>query len=403
MLTVDQALSLVAEHAKQLPAAPVKLRDALGLVLARTVVSDIDSPPHDKAMMDGFAVVASDRSSPRTIIEEVMAGDVPHHTVRPGGATRVMTGAPVPDGATAVVPVERTTFIDQRTVQIDWVDPPPGKHIMRQGATLRAGQEVAAVGTIVNPQTTAALAEVGCSIVEAIRRPQVSVLATGNELVDVDQKPAPGQIRNCNGPLLSALVTDAGAIAHELPVGRDDLDELTALVTEGLDSDVLLVTGGVSAGARDLVPEALVASGAEQVFHKLSLKPGKPLWFGIARRESGLPRLVFGLPGNPVSGLVCFHLFVKPTLQVLAGCRAEVRLELKRGRAAREFAHRGGRETFRPARLVVDPRESILSVDFFDWQGSADVAGTQRANCLVRLPSNPLTVAAGDEVCYLPI
>jgi molybdopterin molybdotransferase len=403
MLTVDQAMQLVAQHAVPLAPSRVKLRDALGLVLAEPIVSDIDSPPHNKAMMDGFAVVASDRTTTRTIIEDVMAGDVPRRAVRPGGASRVMTGAPVPDGATAVVPVEKTRLIDDRTVRLEWVDPPVGKHIMRQGSSLHVGQQVAAAGAAVHSIAMAALAEVGSAVVKVIPQPRVSVLATGNELVSVDQKPSPGHIRNSNGPLLVALVTEAGGVAHELPVGRDDPDELRSLIARGLASDVLLVTGGVSAGMKDLVPEALVAVGVQQVFHKLSLKPGKPLWFGIVPRSAGPPTLVFGLPGNPVSGLVCFHLFVKPALAVLAGRLSSVRLELLRGRAAGKFVHRGGRETFRPVRVLYRGSLSLADVEFFDWHGSADIAGTLPANGLVRLPSQPVTVAAGDEMDFLPL
>ncbi len=401
MRTVDQALELVAIHAKPLPANRVKLRESLGLVLAESMVSDIDSPPHNKAMMDGFAVVASDRSPTRTIIEEVLAGDVPHRAVRPGGATRVMTGAPVPDGATAVIPVEKTSLVDDRTVRFDWIDPPVGKHIMRQGSSLSVGQQVVAAGTTINAVTVAALAEVGCAVVPTIPRPRVSVLATGNELVAVEQKPSPGLIRNSNGPLLAALVAEAGGVANELPVACDDAEQLTAIIKAGLDAEVLLVTGGVSAGVKDLVPQALVAAGVEQVFHKLDLKPGKPLWFGIVPQSGRPSKLVFGLPGNPVSGLVCFHLFVKPALAVLAGRAAAMQLYLQSGRAAGEFVHGGGRETFRPARVVDAADESLPQVEFFAWRGSADVAGTVRANCLVRLPSQAVTIPAGGKVSYL--
>ena len=206
MLTVDQAIELVARHAEKLPAARMALRDALGLVLAESVASDIDSPPHNKATMDGFAVVASDRSPTRTIIESVVAGDVPHHAVRPGAATRIMTGAPVPDGATAVVPVEKTSQVDDQTVRIEWIDPPVGKHIMLQGSSLRVGHQVAEAGTKVNSLVAAALTEAGAGVVQVIRRPKVAVLATGNELVSTDLRPGPGQIRNSNGPLLVGAV-----------------------------------------------------------------------------------------------------------------------------------------------------------------------------------------------------
>lgn len=403
MLTVDEATQLVNEQTSALPPVRVRLREARGLVLAGEVVSDIDSPPHNKAMMDGFAVVAGDASETRSILESVMAGDVPRHAVRPGTAARVMTGAPVPDGATAVVPVEQTELVDEATVRLATPRMQLGKHLMRQGTAMQAGQRVATAGTPIDSVLMAILAEAGAAVVEVYPRPSVAVLATGNELVTVDEVPGPGQIRNSNGPMLGAAVLEAGCAMHELPTGRDDLDQLTDLVRQGLDADVLLATGGVSAGDMDLVPAALATAGVEQVLHKVALKPGKPLWFGVAPRDAtlgdgGPPRLVFGLPGNPVSSLVCFHLFVRPVLAVLAGRAPRVERTLLGGTIAERYEHRGGRETFRPAQ--VDRQQAV---SFGDWHGSADLAGLASANCLVHLPSHPLTLSAGDAVAYLPL
>lgn len=398
MLTVDQALELIAAYASPSPSTRVRLGDALGLVLTEDAVSDIDSPPHNKAMMDGFAVVASDHSPTRSIVESIMAGDVPRHAIRPGTVARVMTGAPVPDGATAVVPVEQSELVDDQTVRLLWVDPPVGKHILKQGSSVSVGQCVAPAGTLVNSIVMAALAEAGAAVVHVRPRPTVAVLATGNELVSVDERPGAGQIRNSNGPLLVSAIREADATPIELSVGRDDLGGLTALATQGLAADVLLVTGGVSAGVKDLVPAALAAAGALQVFHKVALKPGKPIWFGIAEREEGPPRLVFGLPGNPVSSLVCFYLFVRPALQVLAGRAPLVELPLCSGPVDGDFEHRGGREMFRPARV-----DAAGLVHWFDWHGSADLAGVVPANCLVRLTAEGIKLREGDLVEYLRI
>lgn len=396
MITVDQALQLVGQHAAQLAPMRVRLRDALGLVLADDVTSDVDSPPYNKAMMDGFAVVASDRSSTRTIIESIMAGDVPRRPIRPGTTARVMTGAPLPDGATAVVPVEQTELVDERTVRLEWVDPPPGKHIMPQGLSMSTGQCIAKAGTRVNSVTMAVLAEAGAAVLSVVPRPTVSVLTTGNELVSVDERPAAGQIRNSNGPLLTSALCEQDYTPNVLPSGRDEMQELVELAQQGLESDVLVVTGGVSAGVKDLVPAALAEAGVEQVFHKVALKPGRPLWFGFVPRESGPPRLVFGLPGNPVSGFVCFHLFVAPALAVLAGRADSVVLKLSAGTAAADFAYGGGREMFRPALVDLQNR-----VEMFPWHGSADLAGMARANCLVRLPESGVQLATGDRVEYV--
>lgn len=398
MLTASQALALVDQYAAPLPVVRLPLTESLGLVLAEAVQSDIDSPPHDKAMMDGYAVIATDRSPTRNVIERIMAGDVPQHMLNSGEASQVMTGAALPRGATAIVPVEKTESVDEQTVRLHWIDPPEGKHIMPRGLSMRNGQQVAPTGTLVNAAWMAALAEAGAAVVQVVPRPTVSILATGNELTPIDVRPTPGKIRNSNGPMLSAAAAQASATPRVLPVGRDDSTELTALVSTGLDADILVVTGGVSAGVKDLVPAALQAAGVTQVFHKAALKPGKPVWFGVAPRPSGPPCLVFGLPGNPVSSLVCFRLFVAPALDVLAGRASEARWLEREGKLTGDFAHRGGRETFYPAEV-----DSAGRVTFCNWLGSADVAGMASANCLVRLPMEPVSLVAGDKVQFLPL
>jgi len=410
LLTVQQATELVAAQLESLPATQIALRDALGHVLAEDVVSDIDSPPHDKSMMDGFAVCAGDRSVQRAIIEEVMAGDVPTKTLQRGQVTRVMTGAAVPTGTSAVVPVEKTTLLDAQTVELEQVDLPAGKHIMPRGKSMQVGRRVLQAGCVVREIEVAIAAEVGAARLSVLAQPRVAVLATGNELVDVTERPAAGQIRNSNGPMLAAAVAAARAHPLELPVSRDDSDELLSRVAQGLAAaDVLLLSGGVSAGMKDLAPQAFNSAGVRQVFHKIALKPGKPLWFGVAAANNSSgnpaapPKLVFGLPGNPVSGLVCFHLFVKPALAVLAGRSAEFDRPTIQAEMATPLEHRGGRETFRPAHLIEattkeNTSETRPQVELFEWQGSADLAGLATANCLLHLPNTACSLSAGDTV-----
>ena len=398
MITVDQAFELVASHVAALTPTRVRLRDSLGLVLSADVTSDTDSPPYNKAMMDGYAVASSDDTTERKVVERIMAGDIPRHAIRPGIVAQVMTGAPVPDGTSAVIPVEQTRELGGDIVRFDTVSLPAGKHVQPQGTLMLAGKPVVRAGSVVTPRALGAMAEAGAAVVEVVPRPTVSILTTGNELVSVDQHPGPGQIRDSNGPMLTAAVTLQQAEAEVLPSGGDDLETLTQLATEGLVTDILLVTGGVSAGVKDLVPEALEAAGVEPVFHKVALKPGRPLWFGIAPREAQPPRLVFGLPGNPVSGLVCFHLFVRPALAVLSGRAAEFQLPWRQGHLASDFSYPAGRETLRPATM-----DSTGRVEMCPWQGSADLAGMVGANCLVRLPGEGAELAAGTEVQTLLI
>jgi molybdopterin molybdotransferase len=402
MIRVEEALQLVEEHARALAPRRVALGDAPGLVLAEDVTSDINSPPYDKALMDGYAVIASDRQSERQVLEEVAAGDVPRRPVTPGMATRIMTGAPLPEGADAVVPVEQTEMSDEVVVRLHDVEMQSGQNVMRMGTSLRAGDVVLRAGAVLRPIETAILAEIGHGIVTVWPRPRVAVLPTGNELVQVGERPARGQIRNSNGPMLVAAAQRAKADANELPIARDDRDALRALVDEGLEADVLLLSGGVSAGRFDLVPEVMAELGVEQVFHKIALRPGKPLWFGV--RESGERRtLVFGLPGNPVSGFVCFELFVRPALAVLGGRGFEAARAVA-ARLAHDFAHKGGRAACLPA--MVEPastRGEMPIVAILRWHGSADMATLAKANGLVCLPVEAMLLEAGTSIDVLPI
>ncbi|GAH03831.1 unnamed protein product, partial [marine sediment metagenome] len=275
----------------------------------------------DKAMVDGYAVIAAD-SQPRTVIEEVTAGKVPSRSVTLGTATRIMTGAPVPEGADAVVMVERTETLADGTVRLLEPSVTPDQNIMRRAALMQCGDVVLGRGTEVRPIEAGLLAEVGCSRPVVVPRPTAAVVATGDELVAPHEVPAASQLRNSNGPLLVAAARRAGAVPVDLGIAVDDFDDLEGKIVAGLASDILLLSGGVSAGVLDLVPSVLEGLGVEQVFHKVQIKPGKPVWFGVKRSAAdgdGPPTLVFGLPGNPVSVWVCFELLVRPAIGALSG------------------------------------------------------------------------------------
>ena len=240
------------------------------------------------------------------------------------------------------------------------------------------------------------LAEVGRVEVRAIDRPTLAVLSTGNELVPAVRTPGPGQIRNSNGPLLVAAATSAGARATDLGAAVDEHAALRAAIERGLTHDLLVISGGVSAGVLDLVPGVLAELGVEQVFHKVSLKPGKPLWFGVAGNAHGT--LVFGLPGNPVSSLVCFELFVRPAIGRLAG-REDTSLAETAAPLTADFTNRSDRETYFPARLaLVDGR---LLVEPLRWRGSGDLRTLVEANALACFPAGTHQFAAGQSVRVL--
>jgi molybdopterin molybdotransferase len=402
MLSLEEALARVAKHVAPLAPRRMPLGETTGLVLAEDIVSEVNSPPYDKTMMDGYAVVSSDREPVRRVLEAIGAGTVPRHVVTPGTATRIMTGAPIPEGADAVVPVEQAELVDEHSVRLRQVDPKPGQHILRLGASLRAGQTILHMGATVRPIEVGILAEIGRGMVEAVPRPHVAILPTGNEIVPVGEMPARGQIRNSNGPMLVAAAERAGAEASEIGIARDDRDELRRKIEHGLAADVLLLCGGVSAGDFDLVPGVLADLGVELVFHKIALRPGKPLWFGI-KHDTPHRALVFGLPGNPVSSFVCFELFVRPTIAALAG-RGFADPSMVAARLSHEYDHGGGRAACLPARLSnVSTGSRQPTVEILPWLGSADLAALARANGLVRLPAEKLRLAPGTLVDVLMV
>jgi len=404
MIDIAQALSLISEQARPLPPAPMPIGDAVGLVLAEDIVSDIDSPPFDKALMDGYAVVASDVQQGQAelrVLEEVTAGKTPAHSLVPGTATRVMTGAPLPSGADTVVVIEQAELIDgdaHPRVRFHNARAEPGRNIMRQGKSLKRGETVLRSGRTLTAIDVGVASEVGRRAVLAHPRPRVAVLATGNELVPAGQVPDFGQIRNSNSPMLCAMSTGAGGIAVDLGIGRDDRSELAAIVERGLEEDVLVLSGGVSAGILDLVPDVLAGLGVRQVFHKVRLKPGKPLWFGVAGDNERI-KLVFGLPGNPVSSLVCFQLFVRPALGMLAGNKS-VALQQTEACLASPFTQRGERPLYHPG--VLRPGSGQFLVEPLVWHGSADLKTFLRANALVLFPAGDHRFQAGDEVSVFP-
>jgi molybdopterin molybdotransferase len=429
MLTVDEARHLVFQHSRPKPPLRLPAADCLGLILAEDVASDIDSPPFDKAMVDGYAVRSADLVDGRgelEVIEEIIAGATAQRGGAAGQCWRIMTGAPIPAGADSVVMHEHTQFIglesaSERTggdaasafgrlgrVRIEEQRFRTGQNIMRRGTSLRRGDIVLSPGREIQPVEIGLLAEVGRTEVSVIGRPTVAILSTGNELVPPDRIPSAGQIRNSNGPMLAAATRAAGAAPIELGISRDEPTALRGRLAEGLRGDVLIISGGVSAGALDLVPGLLKELGVLEVFHKIRLKPGKPLWFGVrpasslAPSPSSLsPTLVFGLPGNPVSSLVCFELFVRPALAQLAGKQVPEELVTVPARLTSDFVHRGDRPTFHPAKYCRDRESPTIAP--LPWAGAADLRGLSAANALAIFAAGDREYAAGETIETLPL
>lgn len=409
MLTVEQALARVLAAARPLPPVEELLQSALGRVLAEPVASDVDSPPHDKSVVDGYAVRAADFAGPAAserwfdVLEEVVAGAVPSREVGAGQATRIMTGAPIPPGADAVVAIEQTRELrDEGTatrVRLETARVALGKNIVRRASSMARGEIVLEPGCTLRPAEIGLLAEVGRTRARVHGVPTVAIGPTGDELVDAPATPGPGQIRNSNGPMLLAAAAQCGATVLNLGIGRDEPAALAASIERGLQADVLVLSGGVSAGVLDLAPKTLAALGVREVFHKVSLKPGKPLWFGVLPAHP-IDKLVFGLPGNPVSSLVCFELFVRPALGVLQGKPARGRAS-SAARLASEFVHRGERPTYRPAWR--DAAEGESTVRLLRWQGSGDLRTVAHANCLACFAAGDRHYAAGEAIPVLDL
>jgi molybdopterin molybdotransferase len=384
MLEVADALAEILKHARPLKTEVAALTTAaLGQVLAVDIVADLDSPPFPKALRDGYAVRTIDCTTANTeltVIEELPAGKVPTRPVGAGEASRIFTGAPIPTGADAVVMQEHALPLDGGRVRIADALVKPWQHVYAQGTEMKAGAVVLKAGTPINAAAFGVLASVGKTAVPAYPFPRVGILVTGDELVEANARPKPGQIRNTNGPMLTAQAVRGGGLPRYLGIARDNHAILRSLIGEGLEvSDVVLIAGGVSVGDHDLVPAVLQELGVVIHFRQVRVKPGKPLLFGTGPKG----QLVFGLPGNPSSSFVGFELFVRPAIRILGGHEQAgprtIRLPVRES-----LAESNDRPTYRPAKL--EQGESGWSVSLLSWSGAPDLVGMQPSDALVALP-----------------
>jgi molybdopterin molybdotransferase len=408
MIELAEAIALVEATARPLPPRRTRLLEACGCRLAEPVFADVDSPPWDRAMMDGFAVrdhdvaMAAGGVVELDVVVDLAAGDVTSLEIRPGGCARIMTGAPIPAGTDAVIPVE-CVLDDSGTahaggrVRLRDEKFRPGQHVARRGIAFRAGDAVLPAGSLLGAAEIGLAAEAGATHVVAAGRPRVAILSTGSELVPPEVVPAFGQTRNSNGPMLTAAVRLLGAEPIPLGIAVDRPEAIRAAVAQGLAADVLLLSGGVSAGDLDLVPDIFLRCGVEKIFHKVRHKPGKPVWFGVARREGAASTLVFGLPGNPASSLVCFELFVRPAVMILAG-RPQDAWHLPRARAllTAPVKSAADRPVYLPCRLE-GPAHALVATPL-PWTGSSDLRGFVGASGYIALPAGRATHEPGSEV-----
>lgn len=395
MIDYSEARDLVLSAAKELPAESVPLARALGRTLARDVKAREDIPPFTKATMDGYAVRSEDaRPAPGTsearlaVVADLPAGRLLRQALGRGQAVRIMTGAPLPGGADAVVMVEDTSS-DERGVVVRRAVR-SGDNIGQAGEDLKKGETAVEKGTVIGPAEIGMLAAAGLARVPVVRRPKLAVISTGDEIVEPGRPKRRGQIRNSNGPALTALAVQAGADAAYLGIARDRKASLTAKLAKARSADVLILSGGVSVGDYDLVKSELGASGVKTVFWRVRIKPGKPVFFGVRGRQ-----LVFGLPGNPTSSMVTFHLFVRPAIDRLLG-RTTIGPASATAVLDETIALKPGRTQFLRGRLT--SRGPRLKVVPYEDQRSGVLRSMVRGRVLIVVPADAGRIEAGREV-----
>jgi molybdopterin molybdotransferase len=405
VINVDQALEKVLEHIDVLEAEERPILDCLGQVLAEDVFSTINIPPLDNSAMDGYAVRSADtrgasHKSPRIlrVIDTVAAGAVSQSEVGPGTAIRIMTGAPVPEGADGVVRFEDTDESERQGVPTEigvLVEVAPGAEIRRAGEDIAAGSLVLSRGTALRASEIGVLASLGCRTLKVIRRPVVAVLATGDELVDITQPLSSGKIYNSNSYSLAALIQHYGAVPKILGIASDSEDSLMDKLSSGREADIVITSGGVSLGDYDVVREVLAKQG-EIVFWRVREKPGKPVIFGLLKGQNKAKSIpFFGLAGNPVSAMVNFELFVRPAILKMMGRKSLVKPTV---RAVVEDAieNTDGRRVF--TRVMVENRGGRYFARLTGPQGSGILTSMALANGLAIVPEDKPGVKPGEVV-----
>jgi molybdopterin molybdotransferase len=391
-LTVTAAQRCVLESVKLLGAESIGLEISLGRVLAEDIRANRDQPPYDVSAMDGFALRSADvMNAPAVleIVEDIRAGEIPIKTVLAGQCSRIMTGAPVPSGADAVIRVEDTRAPADSRVQIN-VSVKPGNDIRRRGESMKDGELVLQRGTEITPGAVGILAMVKRNMVQVYRQPRVAILSTGDELEGLDEPFDANKIPDANTYALMAQVQALGIAPALLGIARDDPDELQRYLQSGLKYDVLLVSGGTSVGAHDYVRPTLESLGVAMKFWRVEMKPGHPMAFGMT---AGC--FVFGLPGNPVSSMVCFEQFVVPAIRYMTG-HARMHRRTITARLTHDVKHKHSRTEF--VRVMLSRDADGYAATSAGDQGSGILASMSKADGLMIVPAASKGMAAGERV-----
>jgi molybdopterin molybdotransferase len=415
IVSFEEARHIVEQHCTTVsPGDPesVDLLAALGRVLAEPILADRDFPPFPRAARDGYAVRAQDLGSVPArlaVVGEVKAGAAPDPSfvLQSGQAVSIMTGAPLPCGADAVVMVEYTSQSADSVEGANVVEihrtVKSGENFVPRGSEAAQGRKLLDTGARLDHAGIALAASVGKNALRVHPKPRIAVLATGDEIVPIDQAPGPAQIRNSNTYSLAAQIQRAGGQAVLLPIAPDNRTPLKSLIEEGFHSDLLLLAGGVSMGKYDLVEEVLRQMTAEFYFTGANIQPGRPIVFGSCRQSRSTPhdpesKYFFGLPGNPVSTMVTFELFVRPMIDALAGAKPQPMVFLK-ARLKSDVRTKTGLKRFLPA--ILSGEFENAEVERAPWQGSGDIASLAATNCYLVVPPDREQLSAGEWVSLL--
>jgi len=397
MLRIEDALSIILDHTPTLGEEEILLSVSTGRVLRRDAMSDLDLPPFDRSRMDGYALQASNTAGANSDhpirlreIGEAAAGYSFDGVVESGQAVRIMTGAPLPAGTDAVQKIEVINVTGDGWIEVQEAVK-PGQFITPRGIEARAGDVMVKAGERITPAVAAVLASFGYAQVMVSCRPRIALLSTGTELVEVEQKPGPSQIRNSNTYSLAGYAEAAGAEVLSSGIVRDDFKATRDAIAKGVaEADVVILSGGVSMGDYDLVKPALLELGAEIFVEKVAMHPGKPTVFAKVGEK-----VIFGLPGNPVSVAVSFHLFARPALLKMQGAN-ELHLPRIQAYATRQVKGAPPRRSHQPGRLTI--RQGRAEVEPLKWSGSSDLVAFMNADCLIVVPEDHASVSEGDLV-----
>jgi len=394
MIEYEEALKQILKNSSPLPPEKISIEDSIGRILKEDVYSTIEMPPFDKAAMDGYAIRARDvENAPTNLrcIGLIQAGDIFKNKLNRAECVKIMTGAPLPQGAQSVVMVEDTlqsgdSVLIKKTVK-------KGENVCFRGEDLKRRQRVLEQGVKISPAHVAVLATVGRRFVRVAAKPQVAILNTGGEIVPAGSKLGKNKIYNSNGPMLEALLKSDNIEPSFLGIAKDDPGELRSAIKQGLKKNVLLVSGGVSMGDYDLVPEVLASLGVRKIFHKVNIKPGKPLFFGVKNKT-----LVFGIPGNPVSNFLSYLVFVRPALCNLMGyqyCEPEFR----EGLAAKKIITKTGRRHFVPVKIIKNKNQYHLTP--VNSHGSADIMALSEADGFMVVDKERTAVEKNSKMKFI--